>query len=407
MTASAVFRSEIRDWIDRNAVPELLRLRHPDLHSVSLNLRFGAWTGGSGELHDAWSEWVERNKRAGYICAWWPVGAGGQGWSPAEQMIFNEELLAAGMPRVSRGLGEHLVAPAIIRYGSPEQQARFLPPIKDGTDIYVQGFSEPDAGSDLAQLRCSGVVDGDELVINGQKTWTTVGSVGNAMFVLCRTDTGERHKGITFVLIDLRTSDGVEVRPTRQMTGEAEFTEEFFTGVRVPLDNVIGGLGNGWKVAMSTLGVERAGDLVRVQAELTALATEVRELGRSRGRWNDPVQRSRMLKVFTDVEVLRFGAARLSGVLSGDFQGQGASDPLLDLVAGATKVRGAEIEQDLANLAMDVLGPESTASAAGCSAAELEHWRYRFLWSRALTIQGGSAQIQRNILAERVLGLPR
>jgi alkylation response protein AidB-like acyl-CoA dehydrogenase len=408
MTNLTDFRTGLRGWIADNAIPELRRLQDPDLHEVELNLHFGAWTGGPGALQDAWLEWVRRNDAAGHICAWWPADVGGQGWTPVQQMIFTEELLAAGLPRVSRGLGEHLVAPAIFRYGTQEQKDRFLPPIKDGTDIYIQGFSEPDAGSDLAQLRCRGLVDGDELVIDGHKTWTTVGSVGNAMFLLCRTGPGERHKGISFVLIDLRTAIGVQVLPTRQMTGAAEFTEEFLDGVRVPLGNVIGGLGNGWRVTMSTLGNERAGDLVRVQAELSAMAKRVLELGRARGRLEDPALRERMATAITDVEVLRASAQRTAGVLTSGYEGEpDEAGRLLDLVASMTKVRGAEIEQDLADLAMDLLGLDSTASDDPKHAGELEHWWYRFLWSRALTIQGGTAEIQRNILAERVLGLPR
>lgn len=399
------FRTGIRDWIADNRVDALLRLAEPDMHDVRLHLKFGAWVGGDGELHDAWQEWVRRNEAAGHICAWWPVSAGGLGWTPVEQMIFTEELIRADMPRVSRGLGEHLVAPAIFLHGSQEQKDRFLPPIKDGTDIYIQGFSEPEAGSDLAQLRCRGVVEGDELVIDGQKSWTTVGSVGNAMFLLCRTGPEPRHKGISFVLVDLRESTGVEIRPTRQMTGTAEFTEEFLDNVRVPLSNVIGGLGNGWRVTMSTLGMERAGDLIRIQAELAVMAQQVMDLGTQRGRFADPVVRDRMAKILTDVEVLKYGAQRLSGTLTSGYEGDATSNPLLDRVASTTKVQGAEIEQDLADLAMDLLGTDAVARSD--QDGEIGYWWYEFLWSRALTIQGGTAQIQRNILAERVLGLPR
>jgi alkylation response protein AidB-like acyl-CoA dehydrogenase len=401
------FRSSIREWIAANRIEELRRLADPELHEVQLNLKFGGWTGEPGPLQDAWFEWVRRNDEAGHICAWWPTDVGGQGWTPVQQLVWGEELLAAGMPRVTRGLGEHLVAPAIFRHGTAEQKARFLPPIKDGTDVYIQGFSEPEAGSDLAGLRTRGVVDGDELVITGHKTWTTVGSIGNAMFLLCRTGSEERHRGLSFVLVDLRTAEGVDLRPTRQMTGEAEFTEEFLDGVRVPLSNVIGGLGNGWRVAMSTLGMERGGDLVRIQAELSEQAAKVIELGRGRGRFADPALRQRMTSAFIDTEILRYSAQRLSGTLTSGYDNDAASNPMLDLVASTTKVRGAEIEQDLADLAMDLLGTDGIALADPGTSDEVERLWYEFLWSRALTIQGGTAQIQRNILAERVLGLPR
>src|SRR3954453_5230193 len=162
-STSEVFRSEVRGWIDSNQVKALLDLDDPKYRSERLHIKFGVWVGADGPLSDGWSEWVERNERDGFICPWWPTAAGEQGWDPIQQMIWNEELLAAGMPRVSRGLGEHLVGPAVFLHGTAEQRDRFLPPILSGRDIYIQGFSEPDAGSDLASLRTVGVVDGDEL----------------------------------------------------------------------------------------------------------------------------------------------------------------------------------------------------------------------------------------------------
>ena len=312
------FRPEIRDWIAANRVPELTELASPEHRSVRLHLQFGAWVGGDGPLRQAWETWVGRNEGAGFVCPWWPTSAGGRGWDPVQQMIWTEELAFAQMPRVTRGLGEHLVGPPSSSTGPTEQKDRFLPPILDGQDTYIQGFSEPDAGSDLASLRTTGVVDGDEVVITGQKIWTTVGLVGNRMFVLCRTDpAAPLHKGISYVLIDLEGNEHVEMRPTRQMTGDHEFTEEFLDAARAPLSNVIGGLNNGWRVTMSTLGLERGGDATTAHLALGRMVRDVLELpcGPTASR-SDPRLRQDLIRSYIDVELMRFGGLRVGAVIA-------------------------------------------------------------------------------------------
>src|SRR6202042_2760837 len=221
----------------------------------------------------AYAEWDRALAAARLICPQWPQEYGGQGMDAVRLAVLNEELHRAGVPRVIRGMGESLVGPSIIVHGTPEQQAHFLPRIISGEDVYCQGFSEPGHGSDLAGLETKGEIDGDEVVITGQKLWTSGASKATHMFVLCRTDPGaEKHAGISFVLIDFK-DPGVSYRPVRQMTGAAEFYEDFLDGVRAPMFNVIGGLNNGWRVAMTTLSNERGG------------RATVPHLGFERGDW--------------------------------------------------------------------------------------------------------------------------
>jgi len=401
------FRPEIREWIAANRVPELTELASPEHRSVRLHLQFGAWVGGDGPLRRAWETWVGRNEGAGFVCPWWPTSAGGRGWDPVQQMIWTEELAFAQMPRVTRGLGEHLVGPAVFLHGTDEQKDRFLPPILDGQDTYIQGFSEPDAGSDLASLRTTGVVDGDEVVITGQKIWTTVGLVGNRMFVLCRTDpAAPPHKGISYVLIDLEGNEHVEMRPTRQMTGDHEFTEEFLDAARAPLSNVIGGLNNGWRVTMSTLGLERGGDATTAHLALGRMVRDVLDSMRSRGLASDPRLRQDLIRSYIDVELMRFGGLRVGAVIASAIAGDPGMQREIERVASANKLIGAEVEQRIADLAVRVQGADALIRPDG-DGYPTDPWQHELLWSRALTIQGGSAEIQRNILGERVLGLPR
>lgn len=402
------FRREVRGWIRSNEVAELRQLEHPRYRSLRLHLRFGAWIGGVDDpLHTAWLQWVECHQRDGYICPWWPTTAGGRGWDPIQQMIWAEELVSAGMPRVSRGLGESLVGPAVFLHGSDDQQTRFLPPILNGDDIYIQGFSEPDAGSDLASLRTTGVIDGDDLVITGQKVWTTVGLVGNRMFLLCRTNPdAPRHRGISFVLLDLVDDANIDVRPTRQMTGESEFTEEFLTEARAPLANVIGGLGNGWRVTMSTLGLERGGDVTTAHLALAAQLNSVVEVARALGRSNEPLLRQEIVRSHIEIELMRMGGARVGGIIAAAIAGDVGMQQEMERVSSASKLTGAEVEQRIADLAISVRGMEGLIRPDG-DGYQTDQTQYELLWSRALTIQGGSAEIQRNILAERALGLPK
>src|SRR5436190_375080 len=253
----AEFRAELRDWIAAEAPAPLAGL-------VDWNMPVTA--GGrtharlaEAEAQPAYAEWEAKLADQRLICPLWPEEFGGQGMDAVRGAVLNEEFYRAGVPRVTRGMGEWLVGPSVMVHGTPEQRAYFLPRIISGEDVYCQGFSEPGHGSDLAGVQTRGVVEGDELVITGQKVWTSGAGRANRMFLLCRTDPdAPKHAGLSYVLIDF-TGPGVQYRPTKQMSGAAEFYEDFLDGVRTPLFFVIGGLNHGWRVAMTTLGHERGG----------------------------------------------------------------------------------------------------------------------------------------------------
>ena len=289
-----------RDWIAEHTPAGLAELT--DWNNV-------VTTGGYGSERRAEAMRAPRLRAVGselrearFICPQWPEQFGGKGLDAVRVAIFNEEIYRAGVPRVVRGMGESLVGPSVIVHGTPEQQAYFLPRIITGEDVYCQGFSEPGTGSDLAGLQTKGEIDGDEVVITGQKLWTSGAARANKMFVLCRTDpAAEKHAGISFVLIDFK-DPAVSYQPVRQMSGAAEFCEDFLDGVRAPLFNVIGGLNNGWRVAMTTLGYERGGAAsimhLAYQREFWELVETARKRGsdtdpRSGRSWPGPTARSR------------------------------------------------------------------------------------------------------------------
>ena len=392
------FRSEVADWIRHNKVVELHELDRPEHRAAVYNLSYGAWTGVPGPLGDAWQRWLDRNAAAGYLCPHWPVEVGGRGWDALHLVVWNEELAAAGMPRANRGLGEHLLGPAIIVHGTPEQKAYFLPRVISGEDVYAQGFSEPEAGSDLAGLRTRGRIEGDEIVVDGQKIWTSFGHLGNKMFLLCRTDAAARkNRGITYVILDLH-DNGIEMRTTRQLTGEKDFTEEFLDGARAPLFNVIGGVDNGWRVAMTVLGYER-GQMATVQH----LAIEKKfwqtvDEARAAGHPIDPTLRRRLAVAYSRIQTLRMAGLR---ILAGT-----AFEKDIDRISSAGKVYLSELDQLLARIAFDVRGQQAIVRPTG-EDYPLDHWQHELLHSRCLSIQGGTNEVQRNILGEKVLGLPR
>ncbi|HWG15223.1 MAG TPA: acyl-CoA dehydrogenase family protein, partial [Streptosporangiaceae bacterium] len=253
----AEFRAGLRDWIAAEAPAALASLIDWNMPSTAggrMRAKIAV-----AEAHPAYAEWAAKLQEKRLICPQWPEEFGGQGMDAVRVAVLNEEFYRAGVPRVTRGMGESLVGPSIIVHGTPEQRAWFLPRIISGQDVYCQGFSEPNHGSDLAAVDTRGVVDGDEIVVSGQKVWTSGAARATMMFLLCRTDPDvEKHAGLSYVLIDF-TGPGVEYRPIKQISGAAEFCEDFLDGVRAPLFNVIGGLNNGWRVAMTTLGHERGG----------------------------------------------------------------------------------------------------------------------------------------------------
>jgi alkylation response protein AidB-like acyl-CoA dehydrogenase len=389
--AARSFRDELRQWLEANRPDEL----------VGVETERAQLMGGSPAIRS----WLEQLHEAGYVCVSWPKEYGGRGLSGVEVAVMNEEFARAGVPRVSRGMGEWLVGPSIIVWGTDEQKAHFLPRIIDGTDRYCQGFSEPDAGSDLAGLKTHGVVDGDELVITGQKVWTSGAQTANMMFCLCRTDPdASKHKGISYVLTpmyrDDGSSNGFELRPIRQMTGSAHFTETFITEARAPLFNVIGGLHDGWRVTMTTLGNERGGNATTQHVQYTKQLWDAVELARQTGRNNDPVVRQELAWAYTHVEIMRFqGLKLLSEVVAKKEPGPASS---------INKMFWSEYAQRFAERMTNIRGAEAMLvgdQKPGEYAPD--RWTSSFLSTRSVTIWGGTAQVQRNIVGERVLGLPK
>jgi alkylation response protein AidB-like acyl-CoA dehydrogenase len=382
------FQLEVREWLATNAPAELKGVR---LALQSVNPTAPLLKNWAAQLHEA-----------GYLCVGWPTEYGGGGLSGVETALLNEEFHRAGVPRITRGMGEWLVGPSIISHGTEEQKEYFLPRIISGEDRYCQGFSEPNAGSDLASLRTKGALDGDDIIVNGQKVWTS--GFGNAtmLFCLCRTDdTVRQHAGISYVLIPLERDgerNGVEFVPIKQMTGDGHFAETFISDARAPQFNIIGGLNNGWRVTMTTLSNERGGNAttqhVGFQEELARLVEEARK----RGRIHDPQVRDDLAWAYCNVEIMRMGGLRqLGATLAG-------KDPATVGSASANKIRWSEYARRVGEIALDLEGPDALVVGENY---DLDPWQHNFLNTRTQTIWGGTAEIQRNIIAERVLGLPK
>jgi alkylation response protein AidB-like acyl-CoA dehydrogenase len=382
------FRDELRQWLDANRPVGL-----DDEDERIMLMR------SPGALRD----WTDRLHRAGYLCVAWPKEFGGRGLSGVEVAVMNEEFARARVVRVSRGMGEWLVGPSIIVHGTDEQKARFLPRIIDGTDRYCQGFSEPDAGSDLAGLKTRGVVDGDELVITGQKVWTSGAQLANMMFCLCRTNAeAPKHQGISYVLVPMKRPDGsangIELRPIRQITGQSGFTETFITEARAPLGNVIGGLHNGWRVTMTTLGNERGGNATTQHVQFARQFWRIVDEARRRGRDGDPLVRQKLAWAYTRAEILRYAGLRtLSEVVTRKEPGPAAS---------INKMFWSEYARDIGEWEMNLRGADAMIRPDG-EGYRIDRVQSDFLGSRSGTIWGGTAQVQRNIVGERVLGLPK
>ena len=379
MTGLEVFRATVREWLADN-----------------LSGAFGALRGlgGPGREHEAYDERIEWDRHlaaAGWTCLGWPAEHGGRAAPLVEQVVFHEEYARAGAPARVSHVGEELLGPTLIALGTPAQRERFLPPIKRVDELWCQGYSEPGAGSDLASVSTAAVRDGDEWVITGQKVWTSLAHVAQWCFAVVRTEPGSRrHAGLSYLLVPM-DQPGVQVRPIEQLTGGSEFNEVFFYGARTAADLVVGEVGSGWAVAMRTLGFERGAATLGLQVgfrrELDALVA----LARSTGVLDDPVLRDKLTRARIGLDVMRWHALRTIGVPGGD----GAS---------VTKLVWANWHRGLGELAMEVLGAAGLATG---DTGELTEWQRLFLFSRADTIYGGSNEIQRNIIAERVLGLPR
>ncbi len=362
--------------------------------------------GGPGDEHEMFEErweWEQELGRNGWIGLGWPTSVGARGATLLEQVVFYEEYARAGGPGRVGIVNEGLIGPTIVHFGNDAQRAKFLPGILAGTEIWCQGYSEPNAGSDLANLSTRAVRDGDDWVITGQKVWTSLAHWAQWCFVLCRTDPeAPRHRGISYVLCPMG-QPGIEIRPIVQITGNSEFNEVFFDGARASIADTIGGPEGGWKVAMGTLAFERGASTLGQQLAFENELVAVTEAARRNGSATDPMVRQRLAAAWATLRVMRFHALRSLSVLEA-----GA----VDRVSAIHKLFWANFHRELGELAVDVLGAEglvadSTDGIDGGEPYPLSGAQRLFLYSRADTIYGGSNQIQRNLIGERALGLPK
>ncbi|MFJ8609530.1 acyl-CoA dehydrogenase family protein [Streptomyces sp. NPDC003328] len=346
-------------------------------------------------------DWERTLGEAGWIGLGWPEGGhGNRRATLTQQVAWAEEYAASGAPPRSGHIGENLLAPTLITHGSPDQKSRFLPPIARGEELWCQGYSEPGAGSDLAGVRTAAVRDTpDTYRITGQKIWTSLAHEADWCFVLVRTDPdSHRHHGLTFLLVPMDQPGRVEVRPIRQLTGTSDFNEVFFDGASARAEHVVGGEGDGWRVAMSLLGFERG---VSTLAQQIGFARELGDVVRAAvatGAASDPVVRDRLVAQWAELRAMRWNALRTLGA---------AADPGAPSVA---KLLWGRWHQRLGELAMQVRGAAGAVGPTDWSPEapyELDPFQHLFLFSRADTVYGGSDQIQRTIIAERVLGLPK
>ena len=376
------FRELVRTWLRENVVGEFAELRG---------------RGGPGDEEigfDIRVEWEKVLGRAGWIGLGWPVEHGGRGASVDQQIIWAEEYVRAQAPARTNHMGENLLAPTLIEYGTPEQCARFLPGILRGDERWCQGYSEPNAGSDLANVQTKAHLDGDRWVINGQKVWTSLAHVSHWCFVVARTEPGsQRHAGLTFLLVPMQ-QPGVEVRPIRQITGGGEFNETFFSDAETEASLVVGQPGAGWGVAMALLGYERGISTLAQQVGFERELDDTIALARTHGRSNDPVMRQKLARAHTGLQLLKLNALR-------SMSAKGVPGP----EASISKLFWGTWHRDLGELMMEIMGP--TGLIAEDHPYELTLEQKLFLFTRSDTIYGGSNEIQRNVLGERVLGLPR
>jgi alkylation response protein AidB-like acyl-CoA dehydrogenase len=376
------FRALVREWLADHVVGEFAELRGrggPGDEEVGFDVRV-AWERLLGE--------------AGWIGLGWPVEHGGQGATVTQQVIWAEEYTRAQAPARVNHMGENLLAPTLIEYGTPEQCERFLPGIRRGEERWCQGYSEPNAGSDLANVQTRAVLDGDHWVLNGQKVWTSLAHVSHWCFVLARTEPGsQRHRGLTFLLVPM-DQPGVEVRPIVQITGGGEFNETFFTDARTEAGLVVGQPGDGWRVAMGLLGFERGISTLAQQVGFERELHATIELARHFGKLRDPVVRQRLMEAHTGLQLLKWNALR-------SMSARGVPGP----EASISKLFWGAWHRSLGELMIDIMGPEGLIAQGFPYELSLE--QKLFLFTRADTIYGGSDEIQRNVLGERVLGLPK
>jgi len=400
-TEAESFRTEIRTWLEDNLPPGWFAEGFQQTSEEKA--RFN-------------KEWPTKLYGGGWICASWPKEYGGKGLSTMENVVLAEEFARAKAPLRADFFGDTLVGPTILQHGTEEQKQDFLPKIMKGEVAWCQGFSEPDSGSDLASLKTSAVLDGDEWVINGQKVWTTQAQFADYCFLLARTDPNvKKQAGISYLLVPMK-QDGIEVRGITQPDGTAEFNEVFFTDARCPKDNVVGGVNNGWTVANSTLSHERGMSATTGFRRFEMEYEQMVRVATDNGRIADPIIRQGLMRYYSKIQILRINGLRsLSQTLSG------SKDMGVISLGVTNKMFWSEMHRDAMELALDIFGPAAMLVNA---APKIGSWpavmrgRGReaylpspmmsaFFFSRSETIWGGTAEIQRNIVGERVLGLPR
>ena len=383
-------RKRVRAWLTTN-IPDDWK-------------KFGLSEVPRPEAYEFLRKWQKTLHDAGFIGLTWPKESGGQGLTFVEEMILQEEMALQKAPPVLNILGVGMAGPTIIAYGTDEQKKRYPAKILSCDEIWCQGYSEPNSGSDLASLQTRAVKDGEHWVINGQKVWTSLAHIADWMMLLARTDpAAPRHKGITYFLLDMK-SPGVTVKPLTQITGDAEFNEVFFDNVRVHERQILGGVNNGWAVGLTTLMYERLalgfGLQVRLRITLQSLVDMAKRIEKNgRAITKDPVMRQKLAALWIDTEALKYtGARAVTKLLRGELPGPEAS---------TGKMGWVETHQRLQELAMEIQGPYAMLARGADAAVDSGVWQYSFLRSRANSIEGGTTEIQKNIIGERVLGLPK
>jgi len=378
----AAFRAEARAWLTG-------QLEGPFAH-----VRFRGGPGEEDEVFDERVDWEKAMGAAGWTGISWPREYGGRAATLAQQVIFYQEYASAGGPGRVGHIGEGLVAPTILAFGTEAQKQRFLPGIKSGTELWCQGYSEPGAGSDLANVQTRARFEGGEWVIEGQKVWTSLAHKSGWCFVICKTDPdAPRYRNLSFLLVPMH-QPGITVKPIVQLTGTSEFNEVFFDGARTPAENIVGAAGQGWKVAMALLGFERGASTLGQQIGFESEFKEILAAARDNGAARDPVMRQRLAQCWIDLQLVRLNA--LTNLR------EGTTRPGL---AAINKLCWATWHRSAGELAMQVLGPEAEICAE--PPYVLTRMQNRFLFSRSDTIYGGTNEIQLNIIAEQGLGLPR
>jgi alkylation response protein AidB-like acyl-CoA dehydrogenase len=387
-TEESQFRDDLRSWLAANAPKDWDRVREESLED-----RFEFLRGWQRKLFDA-----------GWAGISWPREYGGRGASLMQQVIFWQEMARASAPPMANVLGLGLIGPTIIAFGTEAQKKRFLKKILNAEEIWCQGFSEPNAGSDLASLQTEARLDGDHYVVNGQKVWTSYGWIADWCEVVVRTDPNvPKHKGLSVLLVDMK-SKGVDVRPLRQMTGETEFNEVFFRDVRVPVENVVGKVNSGWDVAIGTLMHERGSFGAGLQIiykrnmdRLIELSHAIHHNGRPAA--DDPIVRQKLAQCYAEIEIMRLNQMRAFSRISAT----GVPGP----EGSIQKIFWSELNQRFQQIAQELLGPYGQLTAEDEHSIDKGIWSYGYLRTRGNTIEAGTSEIQRNIIGHFVLGLPR